>query len=74
MENQEDIKNSIIILALDNLIKDCEYSLEENINNPENEYIQFISDSSKIILKEYSEKLNKEPKVISRPKWKKENQ
>lgn len=62
----EDIKNSIIILSLENLILDYE-SVLEIIKIPEDrEYIQFIIDSAKIILHE-----SKIPDtIISRPKWK----
>lgn len=62
----EDIKNSIIILSLENLILDYESALEI-IKIPEDrEYIQFIIDSAKIILHE-----SKKPNTrISRPKWK----
>lgn len=62
----EDIKNSIIILSLENLIIDYESALEVIEITPEDrEYIQFIIDSAKLILNE----ANKPSTTISRPKW-----
>ena len=62
----EDIKNSIIILALENLIIDYESALEIIENTQDKEYIQFIIDNAKIALIESNVKINTE---ISRPKW-----
>lgn len=62
----EDIKNSIIILSLENLIIDYESALEVIEITPEDrEYIQFIIDSAKLILTE----ADKPSTTISRPKW-----
>ena len=62
----EDIKNSIIILALENLIIDYESALEIIENTQDREYIQFIIDNAKIALIESNVQINTE---ISRPKW-----
>lgn len=62
----EDIKNSIIILALENLIIDYESALEIIENTQDKEYIQFIIDNAKIALIESNIQINTE---ISRPKW-----
>lgn len=62
----EDIKNSIIILALENLIIDYESALEIIENTQDKEYIQFIIDNAKIALIESNVQINTE---ISRPKW-----
>lgn len=61
----EDIKNSIIILSLHNLIIDYTTALEIIENNQNKEYIQFIVDSAKIILSQ----MEKPDTTISRPKW-----
>ena len=62
----EDIKNSIIILALENLIIDYESALEIIENTQDKEYIQFIIDNAKITLSEFGIQIKTE---ISRPKW-----
>ena len=70
MENPtiEDIKNSIIILALDNLASLCEESLEIDENNPEEQdYLSFLASISRDIIKELG---GYTPHVIPRPKWK----
>lgn len=61
----EDIKNSIIILSLNNLIIDYTTALEIIENTQDKEYIQFIVDSAKIILSQ----IEKPDTTISRPKW-----
>lgn len=61
----EDIKNSIIILSLNNLIIDYSTALEIIENTQDKEYIQFIVDSAKIILSQ----MEKPDTTISRPKW-----
>lgn len=61
----EDIKNSIIILSLNNLIIDYTTALEIIENTQDKEYIQFIVDSAKIILSQ----IEKPNTTISRPKW-----
>ena len=62
----EDIKNSIIILALNNLLIDYESALEIIENTQDKEYIQFIIDNAKITLMGFGIQINTE---ISRPKW-----
>ena len=64
----EDIKNSIIILSLHNLLIDYTTALEIIENNQNKEYIQFIVDSAKIILSQ----MEKPDTTISRPKWNKQ--
>ena len=70
----EDIKNSIIILALNNLLIDYESALEITRNNQnsevEPEYIQFIIDTAKLILMEFEGKFDSDH-TISRPIWNK---
>lgn len=70
----EDIKNSIIILALNNLLIDYESALEITKNNQnsevEPEYIQFIIDTAKLVLMEFDSKLDSDH-TISRPIWNK---
>lgn len=70
----EDIKNSIIILALNNLLIDYESALEITKNNQnsevEPEYIQFIIDTAKLVLMEFDSKLDSD-NTISRPIWNK---
>lgn len=64
---KEDIKNSIIILALDNLIKDYSIALEDKeiaLNNEDKEAAQFIIDSAALILGEYADKVKNQ-----KPKW-----
>lgn len=64
---KEDIKNSIIILALDNLIKDYSIALEDKeiaLNNEDKEAAQFIIDSASLILGEYADKVKNQ-----KPKW-----
>ena len=61
----EDIKNSILILALENLILDYESALEIIENSEDKEYIQFIIYSAKILLSGFV----KPSTQISRPKW-----
>ena len=64
---KEDIKNSIIILALDNLIKDYSIALEDKeiaLNNEDKEAAQFIIDSAALILGEYADKAKNQ-----KPKW-----
>ena len=65
---EEDIKNSILILALNNLIEDIDYSLEEE---PEynTEYYIFIRQSAEILLNEFGNKLSDKEPVTPRPKW-----
>lgn len=64
----ENIKNSIVILALDNLILDYESALEIIEDSQDKQYIQFIVDSAKLILGEMGNEVNIDTK-ISRPKW-----
>ena len=64
---KEDIKNSIIILGLDNLIKDYSIALEDKeiaLNNEDKEAAQFIIDSAALILGEYADKAKNQ-----KPKW-----
>ena len=65
----EDIKNSIIILALENLIIDYESALEIIEDTQDKEYIQFIIDTAKLALIESGIQINTK---ISRPKWNKQ--
>ena len=68
MDSLDDIKKSIIIIALDNLIGECNDSLEE-ADEDQKEYLQFIIDSSKLILQE----IGLEVQIlttIKRPSWK----
>jgi hypothetical protein len=71
----EDIKNSIIILALNNLLIDYESALEITRNNQnsevEPEYIQFIIDTAKLVLMEFEDKFDSDH-TISRPIWNKQ--
>lgn len=65
----EDIKNNIIIIALDNLVKNYSIALEEagtTLNNEDKETIQFIVDSAALILGEYSSKV-----INPKPEWNK---
>ena len=68
MDSLDDIKKSIIIIALDNLIGECNDSLEE-ADEDQKEYLQFIIDSSKLILQEIGLEVQI-PTTIKRPSWK----
>lgn len=66
---KEDIKNNIIILALDNLVKDYSIALEDSgttLNNEDREAIQFIVDSAALLLGEYANKV-----IHPKPEWNK---
>jgi hypothetical protein len=66
----EDLKNSIIILALDNLAYTYEIALEDAKNMPEDEidYLHFIIGYSRDLIQQLGGNLGNQP--ISRPKWK----
>ena len=66
----KDIKNSIIIIALNNLIEDCKNSLETNKTSEEIDYLNFLMNSSIIIIQDIgkAQEEDKEHK-IERPKW-----
>lgn len=66
---KEDIKNNIIILALDNLIKDYSIALDDSestLNKEDIEAMQFIVDSAALILGEYANKV-----IHPKPEWNK---
>ena len=69
--NPEDLKNSIIILALDNLASTYEFALEDTKNMPEEdvEYIQFIIGYSRDLIQQMGGTISS-PHNIQRPKWK----
>lgn len=65
----EDIRNNIIVLALDNLIKSYSIALEEKettLNEEDKEYAHYIVDSAALILGEYANKVNNQ-----KPQWNK---
>lgn len=66
----EHLKNSIIILALDNLASTYEIALEDTQNMPEDEveYLKFIIGYTKDLIQQMGGSLEDQP--ISRPKWK----
>ena len=69
MPMKEDIKNNIIILALDNLVKDYSIALEDKestLNNEDKEAIQFIVDSAALLLGEYAKQV-----IHPNPEWNK---
>lgn len=69
MPMEEDIKNNIIILALDNLVKDYSIALDDSesaLNNEDREAMQFIVDSAALILGEYANKV-----IHPKPEWNK---
>lgn len=66
---KEDIKNNIIILALDNLVKDYSIALDDSestLNKEDREAMQFIVDSAAMILGEYAHKV-----IHPKPEWNK---
>lgn len=67
--NPEDLKNAIIILALDNLASLYEIALEEDPNMPkeEKEYIQFIIDYCRDLIQLMGGNLGSHN--IPRPQW-----
>lgn len=69
--NPEDLKNSIIILALDNLASIYEYALEDAKNMPEEEieYTKFIIGYSRDLIQQMGGTIST-PHNIQRPKWK----
>lgn len=69
--NPEDLKNSIIILALDNLASIYEYALEDAKNMPEDEveYTKFIIGYSRDLIQQMGGNISG-PHDIPRPKWK----
>lgn len=66
----EDLKNSIIILALDNLASIYELALEDTQNMPEDEieYLKFIVGYTRDLIQQMGGKIDNQP--IARPKWK----
>lgn len=69
---QEDIKNSVIIIALDNLTCLCDQFLELNeIDTQQKEYYSLLRDISQSILIEMRNKLSgtSMDNPIKRPKW-----
>ena len=69
--NPEDLKNSIIILALDNLASTYEFALEDTQNMPEEEveYLQFIIGYSRDLVQQMGGTISSHHN-IQRPKWK----
>lgn len=64
---EEDLKNNIIILALNNLVESYNLLLEDKENTLEQDdrdLMQFIVESCHIILSEYSDKL-----INPKPEW-----
>ena len=68
--NPDDLKNSIIILALDNLVSLYEYTLESVKDLPKEdiEYFGFIINYSRDLMKQMGQNLDNS--VTPRPKWK----
>lgn len=69
MPMKEDIKNNIIILALDNLVRNYSIALDDSestLNNEDKEAIQFIVDSAALLLGEYANKV-----IHPKPEWNK---
>lgn len=65
----DDLKNNIIILALDNLIANYSIALEDKettLEKDEKDLMQFIVESCHLILSEYSSKL-----INTKPEWNK---
>jgi hypothetical protein len=68
--NPEDLKNAIIIIALDNLASLYEYSLEENQIDPENiEEVNFLINYARSLITEMGGNISS-PHKIQRPIWK----
>ena len=73
-EIPEDIKNSLIILALDNLISSINETLEDNPEIPE-EHLLYLS-SLKVLTNQVLNTLNIESVInskIRRPQWNQES-
>lgn len=69
MEDKEDIRKNIIIIALDSLISTYSNELEDedsDLDQEEIELIGYIIEEAKSILLEYQKE-----KIIGRPQWKK---
>lgn len=68
--NPDDLKNSIIILALDNLVSLYEYTLESVKDLPKEdiEYFGFIIDYSRDLMKQMGQNLDNH--ITPRPEWK----
>lgn len=67
----DDLKNSIVILALDNLASTYEIALEDAKNMPEDEieYLQFIIGYSRDLIQQMGGSISSN-QPISRPQWK----
>lgn len=65
----EELKNSIIILALDNLASTYEIALEDtqDMPNEEKEYLEFLIEYSRDLIQHLGGNISNKP--ISRPKW-----
>ena len=62
----DEIQRNTIIIALDNLISDISFSLEDK-DNPDREYLEFLLTSAASILKEMADS---DPKIpLSKPQW-----
>lgn len=69
MEDKEDIRKNIIIIALDSLISTYSNEIEDedsDLDQEEIELIGYIIEEAKSILLEYQKE-----KIIGRPQWKK---
>ncbi len=65
----EEVKNNIIILALDNLIQSYSIALENNettLDETDKEYLHYVVDSAALILGEYANLVNNQ-----KPQWNK---
>lgn len=74
MYNNKDIQDSVTILALNTLIEVNNIALETSKDAQEIEYLTFLNDTARIMLKELEQKVPSST-TIGKPKWaRKENQ
>lgn len=74
MYNNKDIQDSVTILALNTLIEVNNIALETSRDTQEIEYLTFLNDTARIILKEL-EQNTPSSTIIGKPQWaRKENQ
>lgn len=74
MYNNKDIQDSVTILALNTLIEVNNIALETSKDTQEIEYLTFLNDTARIMLKELEQKVLSST-TIGKPQWvRKENQ
>lgn len=68
MHQESNIKDSVIVLALNTLIEVNNIALETTKDTQEIEYLTFLNDTARIILKELNPKIPNNTS-IGKPKW-----